>query len=165
MKSQVLHTVWCNISGEAAGEIWNWSLLGVKGLTAIQHYSYSFPGSSSRYSSVFLWREKTARVSSRNTLICFFFVAFRAVPFFDTSLSCHYAVIRLSQQRTHCTVTAKELCWRFVLSTRQSNQLDQSAISWHAKHWFVTVAAKTFRDSATKRNSKFNCLASKLVVH
>ena len=32
MKSQVLHTVWCNISGEAAGEIWHWSLLGVKGL-------------------------------------------------------------------------------------------------------------------------------------
>ena len=32
MKSQVLHTVWCNISGEAAGEIRNWSLLGVKGL-------------------------------------------------------------------------------------------------------------------------------------
>ena len=26
MKSQVLHTVWCNIFGEAAGEIWNWSL-------------------------------------------------------------------------------------------------------------------------------------------
>ena len=25
MKSQVLHTVWCNIPGEAAGEIWNWS--------------------------------------------------------------------------------------------------------------------------------------------
>ena len=32
MKSQVLHTVWCNISGEAAGEIWYWSLLGMKGL-------------------------------------------------------------------------------------------------------------------------------------
>ena len=32
MKSQVLHTVWCNISGEATGEIWNWSLLGMKGL-------------------------------------------------------------------------------------------------------------------------------------
>ena len=33
MKSQVLHyAVWCNISGEAAGEIWDWSLLGVKGL-------------------------------------------------------------------------------------------------------------------------------------
>ena len=32
MKSQVLHTVWCSISGEAAGEIWNWALLGVKGL-------------------------------------------------------------------------------------------------------------------------------------
>ena len=31
MKSQVLHTVWCNISGEAAGEILNWSLLGVTG--------------------------------------------------------------------------------------------------------------------------------------
>ena len=34
MKSQVLHTVWCYIiSGEAAGEIWHWSLSGVKGLT------------------------------------------------------------------------------------------------------------------------------------
>ena len=32
MKGQVLHTVWCKISGEAAGEIWNWSLLGVQGL-------------------------------------------------------------------------------------------------------------------------------------
>ena len=32
MKSQGLHTVWCNISGEAAGEIWEWSLVGVKGL-------------------------------------------------------------------------------------------------------------------------------------
>ena len=32
MKSQVLHTVWCNISCEAAGEFWHWSLSGVKGL-------------------------------------------------------------------------------------------------------------------------------------
>ena len=32
MKSQVLHTVWCGISGEAAGEIGDWSPLGVKGL-------------------------------------------------------------------------------------------------------------------------------------
>ena len=31
MKSQVLHTVCWNISGEAAGEIRNWSLLGGKG--------------------------------------------------------------------------------------------------------------------------------------
>ena len=30
MKSHVLHTVWCNITGEAAGEIWTWSLLGRK---------------------------------------------------------------------------------------------------------------------------------------
>ena len=29
-KSQVLHTVWCYIFGEAAGEIWHWSLLGIK---------------------------------------------------------------------------------------------------------------------------------------
>ena len=32
IKSQVLHTVWCHISSEAAGEIRNWLLLGVKGL-------------------------------------------------------------------------------------------------------------------------------------
>ena len=33
MKSQVLHTVLCNIAGEAAGELLDRSLLGVKGLT------------------------------------------------------------------------------------------------------------------------------------
>ena len=32
MKSQALLTVWCNISGGAGGEIWHWSLSGVKGL-------------------------------------------------------------------------------------------------------------------------------------
>ena len=36
MKNHVLHTVWCYISGEAAGEIWNWSLLGVKGLNLVK---------------------------------------------------------------------------------------------------------------------------------
>ena len=41
MKSQVLHTVWCNISGEAAGEIWNWSLLGMKG-RAVWLFSFFF---------------------------------------------------------------------------------------------------------------------------
>ena len=35
MKSQVLYTVWCYISSEAAEEVWFWSLLGVKGLTAV----------------------------------------------------------------------------------------------------------------------------------
>ena len=33
MKSQVFHTVWCDIFGEAAGEIWKRPLLGVKGST------------------------------------------------------------------------------------------------------------------------------------
>ena len=62
MKSQVLHTVWYNISGEAVGEIWNWSLLGVKGLNEIctetvgkmvayQHESRSVCG-------VFFWTRK-----------------------------------------------------------------------------------------------------------
>ena len=32
MNSQVLHTVWCNIPVEAAGEIWHWSPLAVNGL-------------------------------------------------------------------------------------------------------------------------------------
>ena len=33
MKGEVPHTVWCNISDKVAGEMWNWSLLGVKGLS------------------------------------------------------------------------------------------------------------------------------------
>ena len=31
MKSQVLHTMWCNSAGETAGEIWNWSFWEWKG--------------------------------------------------------------------------------------------------------------------------------------
>ena len=47
MKSQVPHTVWCYISGEAAGEIWHWSLLGVRGLTIRWHSrSQSLHGTS-----------------------------------------------------------------------------------------------------------------------
>ena len=34
MKIRVHHTVWCNISGEAAEAIWHWWLLGVKGFQA-----------------------------------------------------------------------------------------------------------------------------------
>ena len=42
MKSQVLHTVGCNFSGEAAAEIW--SALGVKGLNfaVYSHFSLSW---------------------------------------------------------------------------------------------------------------------------
>ena len=42
MKRRIFHTVWCNISSEAAGEILNWSLMGVKGLKITQ-YSAQFP--------------------------------------------------------------------------------------------------------------------------
>ena len=35
MKSQFLYTVWCDITGEAAGEVWTSSLMGVKGLISI----------------------------------------------------------------------------------------------------------------------------------
>ena len=41
MKSQVLHTVWCHISFEAAGEFWHWSLSGVKGLIGQQNVTAS----------------------------------------------------------------------------------------------------------------------------
>ena len=39
MKSQVLHTVLCNVAeAEAAREIWNWSLLGVKFTDVVSLY-------------------------------------------------------------------------------------------------------------------------------
>ena len=41
MKSQVLHTVWRNISCEAAREIWHWSLSGVKGLNGWENLLFS----------------------------------------------------------------------------------------------------------------------------
>ena len=39
MKSQVLQTVWCTIIGEAAGEIWHWSLLEAPGAS---HHASDF---------------------------------------------------------------------------------------------------------------------------
>ena len=47
MKSQVLLAVWCNISGEAAGEFGNWSPLGLKGLTRIVVTGREVEGSES----------------------------------------------------------------------------------------------------------------------
>ena len=47
MQSQVLHTVWCQISCEVAGEFWHWSLSGVKGLTTMPVLFCSSRSSSS----------------------------------------------------------------------------------------------------------------------
>ena len=58
MKSQVLHTVWCNISGEAAGEIWTWSLLGVEGL---MHFRVSMPPDPRGYECTLVSRPLTRR--------------------------------------------------------------------------------------------------------
>ena len=41
MESQVLLTVWCNISGGAEGESWHWSLSGVKGLMNLSQIYWS----------------------------------------------------------------------------------------------------------------------------
>ena len=38
------NTVWCYISGELAGEMWNWSLLGMKGLKLGTEIFGSFMG-------------------------------------------------------------------------------------------------------------------------
>ena len=43
-KPIVFRLVWCNICGEAMGYIWNWSLLGAKGLTL-----YSWEWSTSKF--------------------------------------------------------------------------------------------------------------------
>ena len=49
MKSQLRHTVWCNISGEAAGEIWTLSLLRVKGLRQKKLENSNLDGKTSTY--------------------------------------------------------------------------------------------------------------------
>ena len=63
MKSQVLHTVWCNISGEAVGEIWNWTLFGAKGSNAktLTPLTIWLPVklSSVRYQTVLIWQADT----------------------------------------------------------------------------------------------------------
>ena len=40
MKSSFLYAVWCSISGEASGDNWNWSLLGVEGLLPRGHFDF-----------------------------------------------------------------------------------------------------------------------------
>ena len=63
-KSQVLiHTVWCNITVEATGEIWTWSLLGVKGLNNLERSApyiltrWLYVGSPKRLPKYFMTRE------------------------------------------------------------------------------------------------------------
>ena len=43
------NTVWCYISGEAVGKVWNWSLLGVKGLIVTRSYWPSKPSCGSDF--------------------------------------------------------------------------------------------------------------------
>ena len=47
----LITSVWCNISGEAAGETWSWSLLGVKGLSVCSSVNICF----------FQWHPSTRR--------------------------------------------------------------------------------------------------------
>ena len=62
MKSQVLLTVWCNISGGAGEEIWHWSLSGVKGLI---RYSHASAHRKSNLSGV-SWNTVSSRRSQRS---------------------------------------------------------------------------------------------------
>ena len=41
-KSKVIHAVWCNITCEAAGQIWTWSLLEVRGLKQLTMFTAQF---------------------------------------------------------------------------------------------------------------------------
>ena len=64
MKSQVPHTMWCNITGEAAGEVWHWSLSGVKGLSVWSHtVQPDFP-----VKSVMMDRPSQDRLEERNAI-------------------------------------------------------------------------------------------------
>ena len=66
MKIHVLDAVWCIISGEAAGEIWHWSLLGVEGLMHLliealpifigMPSCHRIGGQEERVWSVLIWR-------------------------------------------------------------------------------------------------------------
>ena len=59
MKSQIPHTVRCNISGEAAEEIWHWSLLGVKGLKGWENVLFELGGERAR-----AWADRPCTVGS-----------------------------------------------------------------------------------------------------
>ena len=116
MKSQDLHTVWCNISGETAGEIWDWSLAGVKGLNKIGQLNATLedPRLRSHAQSFFLsttgqgpWRDvalcATCRRFRRQARTC------RPMPWCCGS----------SAERPHSTVT-----WRlWSIATRSTTQL------------------------------------------
>ena len=66
MKSQVLHPAvfWCYISGEAAGEIYNWSLLKVKGWPVIACCSFAFRAAEITYAGVPVQRWALSAVAS-----------------------------------------------------------------------------------------------------
>ena len=63
MKSQVLHAVWCHISGEAAGE-----LLGVKGLTRTNvHWIRSkFAGKTANFSGMIEFEERGLIINQKS---------------------------------------------------------------------------------------------------
>ena len=105
MKSQVLHTVWCNISGEAAGEFWHWSLLGVKGLrvkTLSSNRSVQGLSWTTNFSLQFLRFLDSTVVKS--AWLPFVFLLSTLLQFLLCSMS--YREIWASTRRTRCWPTA-----------------------------------------------------------
>ena len=65
MKSQVLHTVWCYISGEASGEIWNWSLLSFWAIVPYLRYCVAEVTFHPYWARRSVWKQIEARNPDR----------------------------------------------------------------------------------------------------
>ena len=99
MKSQVLNIVWCHITGEAAGELWNWSVLGVKGLKGnrrtLASYIKLIPSLSLPWTCV------SRKATPRNMHQCFL-----SPPHIQKFLNSLKAIgpISLSMEKTHIVI-------------------------------------------------------------
>ena len=104
MKSYVLHTVWCHISGEAAGEIWHWSLSGVKGLIQSSNSTPRLPARVSVMADRSLEQGRLLILSSWS---CPQRMAGKSLPRFSFILRSHLEQHELSKTVMTCVASKK----------------------------------------------------------
>ena len=126
MKSHVLHTVWCNMTGEATGEIWTWSLSGVKGLKfllvhTLQNWTYERKrkGASAHHKELCLIA-KSMRIFREET---------RSVKLSYQALFLTFSCMSRAFLKSFLTITQFNIKM-LILETRIERSLNTFRFSW-----------------------------------
>ena len=148
MKSHVLYTVSCDIPGEAVGEIWHWSLLGLEGLKEVK----TFPSRCwSDCLNPFLQGRRTPRAHSPPLLrrLRLNWRIWNRPRTRSTNCSCGLPACRRTMRSRHRENTS--LRSRQLVSVRRYGRV----IQWKSRWNFTSSASSIFLVKVLRLSTEF----------